>query len=130
MIRSSEHLHRLLEADVDLQVNRDVGVSGDLRRLYGTLRDFLAGPEGPVLSARLYTMLIESGVGQVDSDCSTRTLSWPETARQAYAAYADSAGGKNFRGEPMPEWLQLPEAIQNAWIAAVQRTADVLGGRA
>lgn len=39
-------------------------------------------------------------------------------AQAAYAAYGESTGGKNFRGDPMPAWSELPEAIQNAWVAA------------
>ncbi|MFI7608913.1 hypothetical protein ACIBTV_27885 [Micromonospora sp. NPDC049366] len=39
-------------------------------------------------------------------------------ARAAYAAYGETTGGKNFRGEPMPEWDGLGETIQRAWMAA------------
>jgi len=35
-----------------------------------------------------------------------------------YRAYGDSVGWKNYLGRPMPEWLELPEAIRGAWIAA------------
>lgn len=38
----------------------------------------------------------------------------------AYAAYAQSTGGRNFLGDPMPEWPDLPEAIREAWEAAAE----------
>jgi len=38
----------------------------------------------------------------------------------AYQAYGESTDWKNFRGDKMPEWEELPEAIQEAWrIASV-----------
>lgn len=37
-----------------------------------------------------------------------------------YQAYAQSTGGKTFDGRDMPTWEQLPERIQQAWIAATQ----------
>lgn len=46
-----------------------------------------------------------------------------DAAERAYAAYAKSTGGKNFQGNPMPAWIDLPTSIQLAWIAA---TCDVL----
>lgn len=50
-----------------------------------------------------------------------------ELAREAYEAYADAAGWKNYQGLPMPEWGNLPEAIQESWLAAVRRVAQLLG---
>lgn len=41
-----------------------------------------------------------------------------ELARCAYLAYGKQTDFKNFRGEPMPAWEDLPEAIQKAWSAA------------
>lgn len=41
-----------------------------------------------------------------------------ELAQIAYRAYGESTGFKNFRGDPMPEWDALPDAIQVAWVAA------------
>lgn len=53
----------------------------------------------------------------------------PETrcdrARLAYHAYGDSTGWKNFRGDPMPGWQDLPEATRQAWEAAAQAAARV-----
>ena len=40
-------------------------------------------------------------------------------AEAGYAAYAKTTDGKNFRGEPMPEFDQLPEKQREAWINAV-----------
>lgn len=39
-------------------------------------------------------------------------------ARKAYAAYGASTGNKNFRGDPMPTFDALPDAIKAAWRAA------------
>jgi len=36
-------------------------------------------------------------------------------AKRAYKAYGASTGGKNFRGDPMPKWDELPGAIREAW---------------
>lgn len=57
-------------------------------------------------------------------------MSWREVAVSAYRAYAASTGNKNFRGEPMPEFLQLPVAIRVAWEAAVRQVGDCLRIRA
>lgn len=43
-----------------------------------------------------------------------------DLAGGAYVAYSLSTGNKNFRGEEMPGWYQLPEAIQTAWKEAVR----------
>lgn len=43
-----------------------------------------------------------------------------EIAHRSYWAYGEVTGNKNFRGDPMPRWEDLPEQIQKAWIAAIQ----------
>jgi hypothetical protein len=53
-------------------------------------------------------------------------MSWSNVAASAYRAYAASTGNKNFRGEPMPEFSQLPQAIKVAWEAAVRQVGDCL----
>lgn len=50
-------------------------------------------------------------------------------ARTAYAAYGHSTGNKNFRGEEMPTWDALPQAIRNAWVAAVWAVVDNLNAK-
>ena len=53
-------------------------------------------------------------------------------ARAAYNAY--NAGGdpatanKNFRGEPCPEWDDLPQNIRDKWIAAMKPSTETLDG--
>ena len=44
-------------------------------------------------------------------------------ARAAYAAYGQATGGLNYQGLPMPEWDDLGEPIQRAWVAAVTAIA-------
>jgi hypothetical protein len=44
----------------------------------------------------------------------------------AYAAYGQSVGWKNFAGNPMPEWHELPERIQEAWRASVRAVVTAL----
>lgn len=39
-------------------------------------------------------------------------------AEAAYEAYGEAVGWKNFRGDAMPEWHELPEVIQDAWSEA------------
>ncbi|MBD1995192.1 hypothetical protein H6G00_00930 [Leptolyngbya sp. FACHB-541] len=41
-------------------------------------------------------------------------------AASAYRAYGHSVGNKNYRGETMPNWEDLPPAIQVAWQAATK----------
>ena len=53
-------------------------------------------------------------------------MAWGEIAAHAYAAYAASTGGKNFRGDPMPAFGDLPAAIRVAWEAAVRHAGDCL----
>ena len=43
-----------------------------------------------------------------------------ERAKAAYAAYGEVVGWKNFRGDPMPQFNELSEAIQCAWDAACE----------
>jgi hypothetical protein len=54
-----------------------------------------------------------------------------DDAKAAYAAYGETTGHKNFRGEPMPEWDGLGDTIQRAWIAAaatVRRKVEIETG--
>lgn len=41
-------------------------------------------------------------------------------AKIAYHAYGKVTDFKNFQGNPMPLWVELPKKIQQAWKAAVQ----------
>lgn len=43
-----------------------------------------------------------------------------ELAVVAYTAYGQTTDFKNFLGNPMPQWHELPETIQNAWMASVR----------
>ena len=56
-------------------------------------------------------------------------LTWEKIAASAYraycnSAYSNSAGNKNFQGNPIRAWEDLPQSIQTAWEAAV-RHADI-----
>lgn len=42
----------------------------------------------------------------------------PTLGEIAYGGYRESTGGRTFTGAPMPEWMELPQAIQWAWQAA------------
>jgi hypothetical protein len=47
------------------------------------------------------------------------TTTTPESrARIAYTAYGRKTDFKNFRGDPMPAFDELPEKIREAWTAA------------
>ena len=39
-------------------------------------------------------------------------------AENMYAAYGKTTDYKNFRGDPMPTWEELPEPQKTAWFAA------------
>jgi hypothetical protein len=57
----------------------------------------------------------------------TNAIGFPEfveIARASYHAYGRSTGNKNFRGEEMPTWENLPEPIRVAWIAAVTQATS------
>lgn len=43
-----------------------------------------------------------------------------ELAEKAYNAYGQSTNFKNFLGQDMPKFTNLPEAIKKAWIAAIE----------
>lgn len=49
-------------------------------------------------------------------------------AQVAYAAYGQSTENKNFLGDPMPAWEDLPEAIKSAWVAAAAAVAEEVAG--
>ncbi len=53
-------------------------------------------------------------------------FSWSEIAESAYRAYAASTGNKNFRGDLMPAFEDLPQPIRTAWEAAVRQVVDCL----
>ncbi|BDI33427.1 hypothetical protein CCAX7_54780 [Capsulimonas corticalis] len=53
-------------------------------------------------------------------------FAWTDMAASAYRAYAASTGNKNFRGEPMPAFDDLPVAIQTAWEAAVRHVGNAI----
>lgn len=42
----------------------------------------------------------------------------------AYQAYGESVRWKNFLGDPMPKWDELPPAIQQAWLDAANAVLD------
>jgi hypothetical protein len=42
-------------------------------------------------------------------------------AQAGYEAYAATTGNKNFRGEEMPRFRELPANIVNAWVEAARR---------
>lgn len=48
-----------------------------------------------------------------------------KVAKAAYEAYAVETGNKNFRGDEMPKWEELPHSIQNAWFAAVTAALEM-----
>lgn len=41
-------------------------------------------------------------------------------AERAYNAYGDVTGRRNYQGNPMPNWADLGQTIQDAWCAAVR----------
>lgn len=46
-----------------------------------------------------------------------------------YDAYGEAAGWKNFRGDPMPSWDELPSHIRRYWChAAIAISVHILEG--
>jgi hypothetical protein len=41
-----------------------------------------------------------------------------QLAKEAYLSYGEVTGFLNYQGLPMPRWGELPEKIQEAWVAA------------
>ena len=60
------------------------------------------------------------------SNPETAGEAWSHIAASAYRAYAANTGNKNFRGEPMPKFEDLPAPIRTAWEAAVRQVGDIL----
>lgn len=53
----------------------------------------------------------------------------PHPGRVAYAGYCQATDGKSLvSGEPLPEWDQLSEAIQRAWMAAADAARAARAG--
>lgn len=52
-------------------------------------------------------------------------IDWRKVAVFAYRAYAAATDNKNFMGEDMPKFDELPERVQAAWVAAVQEAKRV-----
>ncbi len=77
--------------------------------------------QGKVLHGALQAGLIAKANSM--SDQVEAGMAWSDIASSAYRAYAASTGNKNFRGDPMPIFDDLPQAIKTAWEAAV-RQAD------
>jgi hypothetical protein len=53
-------------------------------------------------------------------------MAWGDIAASAYRAYAASTGNKNFRGDPMPTFDDLPQPIKVAWEAAVRQAGSCI----
>lgn len=52
-----------------------------------------------------------------------------ELAQEGYHAYGSVTDWKNYQGDPMPLWTQLPEKIQLAWCAFATRVAVSLDAK-
>ena len=52
---------------------------------------------------------------------STNGMSWTEIAKSAYLAYSASTENKNYQGNPMPNFEDLPERIRLAWECSVRQ---------
>lgn len=49
-----------------------------------------------------------------------------ELAQAAYKAYGEATGGLNYQGLPMPEWDDLGDVIQYAWLTAAEAVETAL----
>lgn len=55
----------------------------------------------------------------------TGRYSYRSIAESAYKSYAANTGNKNFKGDPMPEWNDLPIKIRTAWEAATRQIIQI-----
>ena len=51
---------------------------------------------------------------------------WSAIAPIAYNAYGAVTGFKNFQGQPMPSFDELPQTIQQAWERAARTVGECL----
>ena len=86
--------------------------------------------ESVVESGRLVMQARYAGTKVKTMSESTAESPWTTIARSAYMAYAASTGSKNFQGDPMPAFDDLPEPIRIAWQAAVRQAVDVIDNEA
>lgn len=49
-------------------------------------------------------------------------------ARDFYAIYCASSGGKNYQGLPCPAWPDLPQAVRDHWYTVSRRAASLVNG--
>lgn len=68
----------------------------------------------------------EQAIQAVNEESTVTQMTWPEIAKSAYRAYSASTGNKNYRGEPMPDFEDLPVQLQTAWEAAIRHAGDCL----
>lgn len=61
----------------------------------------------------------------MDTATSTTTDEQLTRAATAYRAYGDSSSWKNYQGNPIPTWDDLPEAIRTHWVAATDAISVV-----
>lgn len=55
----------------------------------------------------------------------TDKLSPEDYGQIAFDAYGNSTGGLTWDKKPIPEWIELPEHVRKAWIAAAQAVLDM-----
>lgn len=78
--------------------------------------------EGVIVLSGVDDALLASTVEPYEprTEAEARDIDAQAGGQVGYQAYAQSTGGKTFDGRDMPRWEQLPERIQQAWIAATQ----------
>lgn len=52
--------------------------------------------------------------------CLIKVYDVDQIAKGAYNAYGGAAGWKNYQDNPMPDWEDLPDNIQEYWAASAQ----------
>lgn len=59
-----------------------------------------------------------------DEDAALPGGAFVEYAERAYQAYGNKADWKNFQGNPMPTWEDLPENIRTYWTEAASQVIE------
>ena len=65
-------------------------------------------------------------VGHLPTSSRMAAIDYNMLAFMGYDAYAKQAGNKNYQGNPMPTWKELPEAQKECWrmaAATIRNTA-------
>lgn len=116
------------EQEFDERARKEITFS----RLYAA--DFHHGTEGhnaKLIIAKMAELLDLTETPQGTPSVALDAKAGPpssDIAASAYRAYGFNRDWKDWRGQPMPQWNELPAHIRTAWEAAVRQVWGVFNG--